>query len=266
MVQPMSQIGAQTMTEPLGELIRVGVLGGRGRMGAQVCQAVNEAPDLELVANVDAGDWLFNVSDAAADVVVDFTGPDVVMDNIRFCIDQNIHCVVGTSGFDDEKIETVRQWLEPKPDLAVLIAPNFAIGAVLSMRFAALAARYFDSAEVIEMHHPQKIDAPSGTAHRTAKLIAETRRSAGLAEMPDATRQEDMGARGVDDNGVRIHSVRMSGLLAHQQILFGTEGETMTIRHDTLNRNSFMPGVLLAVRNVAAHPGLTVGLDPLLDS
>jgi len=262
----MSETGAQSDGEPLGELIRVGVLGGRGRMGAQVCQAVNEAPDLELVANVDAGDWLFNVSDAAADVVVDFTGPDVVMDNIRFCIDQNIHCVVGTSGFDDEKIATVRSWLEPKPELAVLIAPNFAIGAVLSMRFAALAARYFDSAEIIEMHHPQKIDAPSGTAHRTAQLIAETRRDAGLGDMQDATRRDDIGARGVDVDGVRVHSVRMSGLLAHQQILFGTEGETMTIRHDTLNRNSFMPGVLLAVRNVAAHPGLTVGLDPLLDA
>lgn len=253
------------MSEPLGELIRVGVLGGRGRMGAQVCQAVDEAPDLELVANVDAGDWLFNVSDAAADVVVDFTGPDVVMDNIRFCIDQNIHCVVGTSGFDDEKIETVRQWLKPKPELGVLIAPNFAIGAVLSMRFAAIAARYFDSAEVIEMHHPQKIDAPSGTAHRTAQLIAETRRHAGLPAMQDATRTEDFDARGVEVDGVRIHSVRMSGLLAHQQILFGTEGETLTIRHDTLNRNSFMPGVLLAVRKVASHPGLTIGLDPLLD-
>ncbi|CAN5388745.1 4-hydroxy-tetrahydrodipicolinate reductase [soil metagenome] len=260
MSEPLAESG------PVEELIRVGVLGGRGRMGAQVCQAVNEAPDLELVANVDAGDWLFNVSDAAADVVVDFTGPDVVMDNIRFCIDQDIHCVVGTSGFDDEKIETVRQWLEPTPDLAVLIAPNFAIGAVLSMRFAALAARYFDSAEVIELHHPQKVDAPSGTSHRTAQLIAQTRRRAGLPDMPDATRPEDIGGRGVEVDGIRVHSVRMSGLLAHQEILFGTEGETLTIRHDTLNRNSFMPGVLLAVRNVAAHPGLTVGLDPLLDA
>lgn len=252
--------------DSVGELIRVGVLGGRGRMGAEVCRAVNDAPDLELVANVDAGDWLFNVSDAAADVVVDFTGPDVVMDNIRFCIDQNIHCVVGTSGFDDERLDTVRRWLEPKPDLAVLIAPNFAIGAVLSMRFAALAARYFDSAEVIEMHHPKKIDAPSGTALRTAQLIAATRRDAKLPGMPDATREFDMDARGVGVDGVRIHSVRMSGLLAHQEILFGTEGETMTIRHDTLNRNSFMPGVLLAVRRVAERPGLTVGLDPLLDT
>lgn len=262
----MSTNGADFVDEPLGELIRVGVLGGRGRMGAEVCRAVNDAPDLELVANVDAGDWLFNVSDAAADVVVDFTGPDVVMDNIRFCIDQNIHCVVGTSGFDDERLDTVRSWLEPKPDLAVLIAPNFAIGAVLSMRFAALAARYFDSAEVIEMHHPKKIDAPSGTALRTAQLIAATRREAKSPTMPDATRELDMDARGVGVDGVRIHSVRMSGLLAHQEILFGTEGETMTIRHDTLNRNSFMPGVLLAVRKVAEHPGLTVGLDPLLDA
>jgi len=246
-------------------MIKVAVLGALGKMGAEVCGAVDGAGDLELVARIDQDDALDSITQAAADVAVDFTHPGAVMDNLDYCIHNGIHAVVGTSGFDDEKVETVRQWLDPKPELAVLIAPNFAIGAVLSMRFAALAARYFDSAEVIEMHHPQKVDAPSGTAFRTAQLIAETRRGAGLPDMPDATREADLGGRGVEVDGVRIHSVRMSGLLAHQEILFGTEGETLTIRHDTLNRNSFMPGVLLAVRHVANHPGLTVGLDPLLD-
>lgn len=253
------------LTEPTSELIRVGVLGGRGRMGAEVCRAVDAAEDLELVAIVDAGDWLFNVADAGADVVVDFTGPDVVMDNIRFCIDQNIHCVVGTSGFDDAKLAELSSWLEAKPDVSVLIAPNFALGAVLLMRFAAQAATYFDSAEIIELHHPKKLDAPSGTAARTAQLISQARRDAGMAPMPDATRESDLGARGVDADGVRVHSVRMSGLLAHEEVLFGTEGETLTLRQDTLNRAAFMPGILLAVRRIAGHRGLSVGLEHLLD-
>lgn len=252
------------LTEPTSELIRVGVLGGRGRMGAEVCRAVDAAEDLELVAIVDAGDWLFNVADAGADVVVDFTGPDVVMDNIRFCIDQNIHCVVGTSGFDDAKLAELSSWLEAKPDVSVLIAPNFALGAVLLMRFAAQAATYFDSVEIIELHHPKKLDAPSGTAARTAQLISQARRDAGMAPMPDATRESDLGARGVDADGVRVHSVRMSGLLAHEEVLFGTEGETLTLRQDTLNRAAFMPGILLAVRRIAGHRGLSVGLEHLL--
>ncbi len=249
---------------PTDEPLRVGVLGARGRMGAEVCRAVDAAEDLELVAMVDAGDWLFNVADAGAQVVVDFTRPDVVMGNIRFCIDQGIACVVGTSGFDDARLETVRAWLAPKPELPVLIAPNFALGAVLSMHVATLAAPFYDSVEVIELHHAGKADAPSGTAARTAARVASARRSAGLGPVPDATTQAMDGARGASVEGIRVHSVRLAGLVAHQEILFGAEGETLTIRHDSLHRVSFMPGVLLAVRNVLSRPGLTVGMESLL--
>lgn len=245
--------------------IRVGVLGARGRVGTEVCKAVDTADDMELVAMVDAGDWMFNVADAGAEVVVDFTHPDVVMDNVRFCVDQGIHAVVGTTGFDDTRLAQVREWLVPKPDLGVLIAPNFAIGAILSMRFAAMAARFYESAEVVELHHPRKADAPSGTAARTAALIAAARAEAGMGPPPDATTRCLPGSRGADVEGVRVHAVRLSGLVAHQEVLLGTEGETLTIRHDTLDRTSFMPGVLLAVRGVLDRPGLTVGLEPLLD-
>jgi 4-hydroxy-tetrahydrodipicolinate reductase len=247
------------------DLVRVGVLGARGRVGSEVCKAVDAAEDMELVAMVDIGDWLFNVADAGADVVVDFTHPDVVMDNVRFCIDQGIHCVVGTTGWDADRLDAVRSWLEPKPELGVLIAPNFAIGAVLSMKFAELAARFYPSVEIIELHHPGKADAPSGTAGRTASLVAAARSKAGLDACPDATTQSLDGARGADVDGVRVHSVRLTGLVAHQEVLFGTAGETLTIRHDSFDRTSFMPGVLLAVRSVRSRPGLTVGLEPLLD-
>jgi 4-hydroxy-tetrahydrodipicolinate reductase len=250
------------MTEP----IRVGVLGARGRMGQQVCRAVDAAPDLDLVAMVDAGDWLFSVADAGSQVLVDFTHPDVVMDNIRFAIDQGIHAVVGTTGFTREKLDTVREWVDEAPSsIGVIIAPNFGIGAVLSMRFAQLAAKYYDSAEVIELHHPSKADAPSGTAIRTAEVIAEARKDAGLGSPPDATTQARDGARGADVDGVHVHALRVTGLVAHQEIVFGAEGETLTIRHDSLDRVSFMPGVLLAVRNVTSRPGLTIGIEPLLD-
>jgi 4-hydroxy-tetrahydrodipicolinate reductase len=245
------------------EPIRVGVLGARGRMGTEVCRAVDAADDLELVAMVDDGDWLFNVSDAGADVVVDFTTPDVVMDNLHWCIDQGINAVVGTSGFTESRIRRVRSWLTHKPDLGVVIAPNFAVGAVLMMDFAARAARYFESVEIVEMHHPKKIDAPSGTAVRTAELIAAARE--GMAAMPDATKEEMSGARGSLVEGVRVHSLRATGLIAHQEVLLGTEGETLTIRHDSYDRKSFMPGVLLAVRKVVERQGLTVGLGDLLD-
>jgi 4-hydroxy-tetrahydrodipicolinate reductase len=214
------------------EPIRVGVLGARGRMGLEVCKAVDAADDLELVAMVDQGDWLFNAADAGAQVLVDFTTPDVVMDNLHWAVDQGISVVVGTSGFSDQRLDRVRSWLSHKPEVGVLIAPNFGIGAVLMMQFAARAARYFESAEIIEQHHPRKLDAPSGTASHTARLV---------------------------------HAVRAAGLVAHQEVLFGTQGETLTIRHDSLDRASFMPGVLLAVRNVRNRPGLTLGLDPLLD-
>jgi len=252
------------MSEPTGrEPIRVGVLGARGRMGTEVCKAVDAAEDLELVAMVDDGDWLFNVSDAGADVVVDFTTPDVVMDNLHWCIDQGIHAVVGTSGFTESRLNRVRSWLSHKPDLGVVVAPNFAVGAVLMMDFAARAARFFESVEIVEMHHPKKIDAPSGTAVRTAEMIAAARE--GMAAMPDATKEEMAGARGSLIEGVRVHSLRATGLIAHQEVLLGTEGETLTIRHDSYDRTSYMPGVLLAIRRVREQPGLTVGLDALLD-
>jgi 4-hydroxy-tetrahydrodipicolinate reductase len=245
--------------------IRVGVFGARGRMGATVCAAVDAAADLRVVAGVDAGDRREDLVDARAEVVVDFTHPEAVLDNLRFCADNGIHAVVGTSGFDNDKLDTVRSLLAGKPDLGVLIAPNFAIGAVLSMRFAQLAAKYYESAEVIELHHPRKADAPSGTAAHTARLIGQARADAGLGAPPDATTQELDGARGATVDGVRVHSVRLAGLVAHQEVLFGTEGEILTIRHDSLDRSSFMPGVLLGVRSILGRPGLTVGLDAMLE-
>lgn len=247
------------------EPLRVGVLGARGRMGIEVCKAVNAAPDMELVAMVDAGDWLFNVSDAGAEVVIDFTRPDVVMDNLHWCVDQGIHAVVGTSGFTPERLKRLEGWLAAKPGLGAIIAPNFGIGAVLMMRFAQQAARYFESAEVIELHHPNKVDAPSGTATRTAELIAAARAKAGLGVPPDATAQALDGARGADVDGIKVHSVRASGLMAHQEVLLGGAGEMLTIRHDSVDRASFMPGVLLAARKVRELPGLTFGIDSLLD-
>jgi 4-hydroxy-tetrahydrodipicolinate reductase len=246
------------------ELIRVAVLGARGRMGEQVCHAITAAPDLDLVAAIDVDAELASVLDAGAQVLVDFTHPNVVMDNLRFAIDNDINAVVGTSGFTEDRLNVLRQSLADKPRVAVIVAPNFGIGAVLSMKFAQLAAPHFESAEIVELHHAGKADAPSGTASHTARLIAESRKQAGMAEMPDATTQQLPGARGADVDGVRVHAVRLTGLVAHQEILFGTEGETLTIRHDSLHRSSFMPGVLLAVRGVAGRPGLTVGLEPLL--
>jgi 4-hydroxy-tetrahydrodipicolinate reductase len=233
-------------------------------MGVEVCRAVDGADDMELVAMIDQGDWLSNASDAGAEVVVDFTNPDVVMDNLHWCIEQDINVVVGTSGFTEQRLARVRSWLERKPDIGVVIAPNFAVGAVLMMEFVARAARFYESVEIIEQHHPDKVDAPSGTAVRTAQLVAGARSAAGLAAMPDATKDELAGARGARVEGVPVHSVRARGLVAHQEVLFGTVGETLTVRHDSFDRASFMPGVLLAVRAVRHRPGLTVGLGPLL--
>jgi len=247
------------------EVLRVGVLGARGRMGQEVCRAVDAASDLEVVAMIDQGDWLFNAADAGAEVMVDFTTPDTVMDNLHWCIDQGISVVVGTSGFTEQRLDRVRNWLAAKPGVGVVIAPNFGIGAVLMMQFAARAARHFESVEIIEQHHPRKLDAPSGTATHTARLIAQARAEAGLDAPPDATTSEVAGARGADIDGVRVHAVRATGLVAHQEVLFGTTGETLTIRHDSYDRASFMPGVLLAVREVRRRPGLTIGLDALLD-
>jgi 4-hydroxy-tetrahydrodipicolinate reductase len=243
--------------------MRVAVLGSKGKVGATMVVAVEQAEDLTLAAEVDAGDPLSLLTDSDTEVVIDFTHPDVVMDNVKFLIENDINAVVGTTGFDDKRLGQVRSWLTAKPDVAVLIAPNFAIGAVLSMHFAKQAARFFESVEVIELHHPQKADAPSGTAARTAKLIAEARKD--LPPNPDATSTSLDGARGADVDGIPVHSVRLAGLVAHQEVLFGTQGETLTIRHDSLDRTSFVPGVLLAVRKIREHPGLTVGIEPLLD-
>lgn len=245
--------------------IRVGVLGARGKVGRTICAAVTAADDLELVAEVDAGDSPEQFVTTGTQVVVDFTHPDAVMGNLEFLIRHDIHAVVGTTGFDDDRLAQVRAWLADRPRGAVLIAPNFAIGAVLSMRFAEQAARFFESVEIIELHHANKVDAPSGTALRTAGVIAAARAKAGLGATPDATVHERDGARGADADGVRVHSVRLTGLVAHQEVLFGTQGETLTIRHDSLDRTSFVPGVLLGVRTIGSRPGLTVGLDPLLD-
>jgi 4-hydroxy-tetrahydrodipicolinate reductase len=243
--------------------MRVAVLGSKGKVGATMVQAVQAAEDLTLSAEVDAGDPLSPLTDNKTEVAIDFTHPDVVMGNLKFLIDNGIHAVVGTTGFTDERLQQVRAWLAAEPDVSVLIAPNFAIGAVLSMHFARQAAPFYESVEVIELHHPHKADAPSGTAARTAALIAEARKE--LPPNPDATTASLPGARGADVDGVPVHSVRLAGLVAHQEVLFGTAGETLTIRHDSMDRTSFVPGVLLAVRRVAEHPGLTVGIESLLN-
>lgn len=240
----------------------VGVLGARGRMGAEVCRAVEAAADLELVAALDVDEDRAPLR--AAQVVVDFTTPDAVLDNIAWCLRAGLSVVVGTTGFTAERLAQVRSWLVDAPGAGVLVAPNFGIGAVLMMRFAAEAAAHYPSVEIIELHHPEKVDAPSGTARRTAELIAAARRRAGRGPSPDATSTALDGARGAEVEQVRVHAVRLAGLVAHQEVLLGGHGETLTIRHDSLHRASFMPGVLLAVRAVLDRPGLTVGIDELL--
>ena len=243
--------------------IKVGVLGARGRVGSEVCRAVERADDLKLVAGLGSDDGLDSL--ALADVVVDFTRPDVVMDNLRWCISRGLHCVVGTTGFDEARLDVLRDELAAQPGVGVVVAPNFSVGAVLMMRFAATAAPFYESVEIVELHHPDKVDAPSGTSRRTAELVAIARRDAGLDAIPDATSTGLNGARGANVHGVRVHSVRARGLVAHQEVLLGGPGETLTIRHDSMDRTSFTPGVLLAVRGVADRPGLTVGLEDLLD-
>jgi len=245
-------------------MINVAVLGARGRMGSEVVKAVEAAEGLALVAALDMGDSLEQLKGSAAHVVVDFTTPDSVMANLEFLIDNGINVVVGTTGFDDSKLATVKGWLAANPSVGVLIAPNFAIGAVLMMEFAAKAAHYFESAEVIELHHPAKVDAPSGTAARTAELMGAARKEAGLGAMPDATSTSLDGARGAVVAGIPVHSVRARGLVAHQEVLFGGLGETLTIRHDSIDRAGFMPGVILGVRKIVNTPGLTHGLDKFM--
>ncbi|GEP37014.1 4-hydroxy-tetrahydrodipicolinate reductase [Nocardioides psychrotolerans] len=243
----------------------MGVLGARGKVGAEVCRAVAAADGVELVAEVDQGDPIGALVDSRAEVVVDFTHPDVVMDNLAFCIEHGIHAVVGTTGFDEVRLSALRDQLTSAPAVGVLIAPNFSIGAIVMMRFAAQAARFYESVEVVELHHPDKADAPSGTARRTAELIAAARREAGMSPPPDATSTGLEGARGADVDGIRVHSLRIRGLVAHQEVILGGVGETLTIRHDSMDRASFTPGVLTGVRQVAARPGLTVGLEHFLD-
>ena len=245
-------------------MIKVGVLGARGRMGSQVCQAVAGADGMGIAAEVDEGDPRDTLT--GCDVVVDFTHPGAVMDNLRSCVGKGLDTIVGTSGFDESRLAQVREWLAAAPGVRVLVVPNFSVGAVLMMRFAQQAARFFTSAEVIELHHAAKADAPSGTASRTAAMIAEARAAAGLGEPPDATVSAVEGARGSAlGGGVHVHSIRLAGLVAHQEVLFGAPGEVLTIRHDSMDRVSFMPGVLRAIRGIAGLPaGLTVGLDSLL--
>jgi 4-hydroxy-tetrahydrodipicolinate reductase len=243
-------------------MIRVGVVGALGRMGAEVVRAVESASDTELVAAIDVGDSFSVLSGAGAEVIVDFTTPDAVMGTLEQSISAGIHAVVGTTGFDEKRLETLRAWCARRPEVGVLIAPNFGIGAVLMMKFAALAAPLFESVEIVELHHPGKVDAPSGTATHTARLIAQARE--GLPPQPDATAHEVDGARGSIIHGVHVHSVRARGLVAHQEVVFGGPGETLTIRHDSLDRSSFMPGVLLGIREVGDHPGVTVGLAEYL--
>jgi 4-hydroxy-tetrahydrodipicolinate reductase len=240
-------------------VLKVAVLGADGRMGSTVCAAVDAADDLTLAARLSPGWSPESLSDV--DVAVDFTEPGAVLDNVLRCVAAGVHVVVGTSGLDDAALDQVRGALRDNPEVGVLVAPNFGVGAVLMMRFAAEAAPYFDSVEVIELHHPGKADAPSGTARATAARIAAAR---GDRKAPDATTSALPGARGADVDGVPVHSVRLAGLVAHQEVLLGTAGETLTIRHDSTDRASFMPGVLLAVRAVPSRPGLTVGIDDLL--
>jgi 4-hydroxy-tetrahydrodipicolinate reductase len=245
-------------------MINVAVLGANGRMGAEVIKAVNSDPGMSLIAALDLGDSLNQLLDSGTHVVVDFTTPDSVMANLDFLINNGINVVVGTTGFDDKKLAIIDGLCTANPSVGVLIAPNFAIGAVLMMEFAAKAARYFESAEIIELHHPDKVDAPSGTAARTAQLMSDARKAAGLKAMPDATTTALDGARGSKVGDIPIHSVRARGLVAHQEVILGGLGETLTIRHDSLDRAGFMPGVLLGVRSVITHPGLTHGLDKFM--
>lgn len=245
-------------------MIKVGVLGANGRMGSEVVKAVSSAQGLDLVATLDVGDSLEKLVTSGAEVVVDFTTPDAVMGNLDFLVKAGINVVVGTTGFDEKRIEKIQSLLKDQPAVGVLIAPNFAIGAVLMMEFAEKAARYFESAEIIELHHPDKVDAPSGTASRTAKLMSQARKNAGLSKMPDATTTSIDGARGAIVGDIPVHSVRARGLVAHQEVIFGGLGETLTIRHDSLDRAGFMPGVILGIRKIIENPGLIHGLEKFM--
>jgi 4-hydroxy-tetrahydrodipicolinate reductase len=248
--------------------LAVSVIGASGRMGSRVCAVVGAAADLRLVGTYDLDDDLGDLG--GADVVVEFSVPGASPHNVAHCVEQGVHCVVGTTGWEESRLAALEEQIAAAPPsrsgtgVGVLVAPNFAIGAILMMGFAAQAARFYESVEVIELHHPGKIDAPSGTAARTARLLAAARASAGVGPVPDATQSDDLGTRGGRVDGIPVHSVRLRGLVAHQEVLLGNAGEQLTIRHDSFDRDSFMPGVLVGVRHVADHPGLTVGLEHYL--
>ncbi|MCT1601805.1 4-hydroxy-tetrahydrodipicolinate reductase [Kocuria sp. p3-SID1433] len=253
------------MTQSSQQCLSVAVLGAGGRMGSEAVHAVEAAEGLELVARLGRGDSLESLVETGAQVMIDLSVPSATEDNVRFAVEHGIHCVVGATGWDDERLARLEQLLDERPGIGVLIAPNFSIGAVLAMRFSAQAARFFESAEIVELHHPDKVDAPSGTSARTASLMAAQREDAGLAASPDATQTDPTGARGGLVDGIHVHSVRLRGLVAHQETLLGSVGEQLTIRHDSFDRVSFMSGVLLGVRTVGQRPGLTHGLDGYLD-
>lgn len=245
-------------------MTKVGVLGAEGRVGSAIVAAVEADENLTLAAALDAADDLQQLVDNGVEVVVDFTVPDAVMDNVEFCVRHGIHAVVGTTGWTEERYNQVREWLSESPDTGVLVAPNFAISAVLTMKFAQMAAPFFESAEVIELHHPNKKDAPSGTAVHTAEGIAKAREEAGMGQQPDATEQSLDGARGADVEGIPVHAVRMTGMVAHEQVIFGTRGQSLTIKQDSYDRDSFVPGVLIGVEKISSNPGLTIGLESFL--
>jgi 4-hydroxy-tetrahydrodipicolinate reductase len=245
--------------------MKVAVLGAKGRMGAETVAAIESASDLTLSSALDLGDSLDQLVKTGTEVVIDFTHPDSVMKNLEFAINNGIHVVVGTTGFDDKKLSELKNLLSKNPKVGALIAPNFGLGAVLMMQFSQKAAQYFESVEIIELHHANKVDAPSGTAIRTAELITDARKQSKKGAMPDASKTIIPGARGAKVGDVPIHSVRSHGYVAHQEVIFGDTGETLSIRHDSINRAGFMPGVLIGVRNVAKHPGLTVGLENYME-
>ncbi|WP_129360592.1 MULTISPECIES: 4-hydroxy-tetrahydrodipicolinate reductase [Micrococcaceae] len=247
------------------DVIKVAVLGAAGRMGSEAVKAVKNAEDMELVAALGSQDRLEDLGKSGADVVVDLTVPSASEENVRYAVEHGMHAVVGTTGWDETKLDRLGKLLAEHAGTGVLIAPNFAIGAVLAGKFAATASKYFESVEVIELHHPQKLDAPSGTAAHTAHEIAEARKSAGRGPSPDATQSDPQGARGAVVEDVHVHAVRLRGLVAHEEILLGDEGQQLSIRHDSFDRVSFMPGVLLGIRTVGDRPGLTHGLDGYLD-
>lgn len=245
--------------------LRVGVIGAGGRMGTEACRAVTASDDLELAVALGSADRIDALADAGVQVIVDLTRPDAVMDTVRYCLSRDIHCVIGTSGIDASRQAEIAALLDARPGVGVIVVPNFAIGAVLAIRFARQAARFFAGVEIIELHHAGKADAPSGTAAATAAAIGNARREAGSPAVPDATATDPDGARGAEIDGVRVHSVRLPGLVAHQEVLLAGDGELLTLRHDSLHRSSFMPGLLLALRQAPLRPGLTLGLEPLLD-